>query len=210
VLEAWYPGIRGGEAIANILFGDVNPSGKLPVTFPMSANDLPHPVMAAPSVMRGPLDGVFETLPPFDIPYSEGLKVGYKWFDEEHKNPLFAFGHGLSYTDFTYSDLNLERNRATLLVKNAGHRAGGEIVQLYARLPEGAGEPPKRLVSWQRVQLAPGESKPITLEINPWFLSIYDPVKDAWKQPDGEYELFVGGSSDKPRLSVRITIPLAR
>ncbi len=209
-LEAWYPGIRGGEAIANVLFGDVNPSGRLPVTFPVSANDLPHPVMAAPPVKRGPLDGVFETLPPFDIPYPEGLEVGYKWFAAAHKNPLFAFGHGLSYTDFTYSDLNAQPKRVTVVVKNTGHRDGVEIVQLYASLPQAAGEPPRRLVAWQRVQLAPGESKPISLEIDPWFLSIYDTVKEAWKQPDGEYRLFVGGSSDKSRLTGQITTRVRR
>ncbi|MGH9565514.1 MAG: glycoside hydrolase family 3 protein, partial [Candidatus Angelobacter sp.] len=103
ILEAWYPGIRGGQAIANLLFGLVNPSGKLAVTFPASDADLPHPVLPAPAGKRpGPIDGLIFSLPPFPVKYDEGLKVGYKWFDAENKQPAFPFGFGLSYTTFAY------------------------------------------------------------------------------------------------------------
>ena len=121
ILEAWYPGIRGGEAIASILFGDVNPSGKLPVTFPKSEADLPHltiPGMPPESArIGGEIPEEMQPKAPFDINYTEGLKVGYKWFDAEGKEPLFPFGFGLSYTTYSYSGLQITR----------GERSEGEL-----------------------------------------------------------------------------------
>jgi beta-glucosidase len=193
-IEIWYPGIRGAEALANILFGDVNPSGKLPVTFAKSDADLPHPkipgidLLPARGAPRGPM-------PPFDIDYTEGLKVGYKWFDAQDIAPLFAFGHGLSYTTFAYSGLKASSDSVTFTVRNTGKRDGAEIAQVYVGLPEGAKEPPKRLVAWDKIQLAPGESKTVTLPLTPKFLSIFNVEKKGWELLPGEYKFFVGGSS---------------
>jgi beta-glucosidase len=200
-IEVWYPGIRGDVALANILFGDVNPTGKLPVSFAKSDADLPHPeipgmaqIPAAPGRGRGRMQ-------PFDVDYSEGLKVGYKWFDAEKKDPLFAFGYGLSYTTYAYSGLKARIDSVTFTVRNTGKRAGAEIAQVYAGLPAAANEPPKRLVAWERIPLAPGESKTVTLAIDPKFLSIFNEEKDGWELLPGDYQFFVGGSSRSTPLT---------
>lgn len=196
VLEAWYPGIRGGEAIANILFGDVNPSAKLPVTFAASESDLPHLKVPAPQgKMPGLQESFLATLPPFDINYTEALKVGYKWFDAENKQPLFPFGYGLSYTSFAYSGLSATPDRVTFSVRNTGKRTGAEIAQLYVGLPASAQEPPRRLVAWEKVQLAPGESKTVSLALDPWLLSVFNVEKDRWELVPGDYKVYVGRSS---------------
>ena len=144
-------------------------------------------------------------MPDFDIDYTEGLKVGYKWFDAENKEPLFPFGHGLSYTTFAYSGIKAAIDSVTLTVRNTGKRAGAEIVQVYAGLPEAAQEPPKRLVAWEKVQLAPGESKTVTLAIDPKFLSIFDEQKDDWVLLPGQYKFFAGGSSRSTPLTANVS-----
>jgi beta-glucosidase len=222
VLEAWYPGIRGGQAIANVLFGDVNPSGKLTVTFPKTEADLPQVKLPAPPPE------------PFDLHYAEGLKVGYKWFDAEGKEPLFPFGSGLSYTTFTYSDLKipigdktapvhltatnaywawreLERRewggvQVTFQVANTGNRPGSETVQVYASLPPAAAEPPKRLLGWEKIQLAPGQTRRVSLMIDPWRLSVFNPDKDEWKVVPGQCVILVGPSSRSTPLRQSITL----
>jgi beta-glucosidase len=188
VLEAWYPGIGGAQALAAILFGDVNPSAKLPVTFAASDADLPHPQV--PGIELKPPNRP----PPFDVNYTEGLKVGYKWFEAEHKQPLFPFGYGLSYTTFIYSGLQADANARTVgfSVKNAGQRAGTEVAQVYVTLPPAAGEPFKRLAAWDRVTLKPGESKTVTLPLDPLYLSIFNAEKDAWELVAGDYKAFAG------------------
>jgi beta-glucosidase len=202
-IEVWYPGIRGEVALANILFGDVNPTGKLPVSFAKSDADLPHPEIPGMSLIPPPQPGGRGRgrMPPFDIDYSEGLKVGYKWFDAEKKDPLFAFGYGLSYTTYAYSGLKAGIDSVTFTVRNAGKRAGAEIAQVYAGLPAAANEPPKRLVAWERIPLAPGESKTVTLPIDPKFLSIFNEEKDGWELLPGDYQFFVGGSSRSTPLT---------
>jgi len=219
VLEAWYPGIRGAEAMANILFGDVNPSAKLPVTFAKSDADLPHPeipgikLVPQPAAGGGRGGGGRGALPPFDINYTEGLKVGYKWFDAENKEPLFAFGHGLSYTTFAYSGLKTAASgkevKVSFSVKNTGKRAGTEIAQVYAGLPAAANEPPKRLVAWDRIQLAPGETKTVSLAIDPFHLSIFNVDKDGWVVLPGEYKVMVGGSSRNTALTGAVSVASA-
>jgi beta-glucosidase len=210
-IEIWYPGIRGAEALANILFGDVNPSGKLPATFPKSDADLPHPVIpgsvraatpppAPPAGAPAGRAAGRAMMTPFDIDYTEGLKVGYKWFQSEGIQPLFPFGFGLSYTTFSYSGLKAGLDSVTFTVRNTGKRAGAEIAQVYAGLPQNAGEPPKRLVAWDKIQLAPGESRTVTLKLDPKFLSIFNEQKDDWELLPGEYKIFVGGSSDNTPL----------
>jgi beta-glucosidase len=216
-LEIWYPGVRGAEAMANVLFGDVNPSGKLPITFPMSDADLPHPMIpggrgprpasegasAAPVAAPAPAPGGGRAAPrDFDADYTvEGLNVGYKWFDSQNKAPLFPFGHGLSYTTFAYSGLKATTDSVSFTVRNTGKRAGMEVAQVYVRLPAAAKEPPQRLVAWEKVQLGAGESKTVTLKLEPKFLSIFNEQKDGWEFLPGEYKFFVGGSSRSTPLS---------
>ena len=176
ILEAWFAGSRGDEAVANILFGDVNPSAKLPITFPRSEADLPHPTIVKPPANSTAKDGdqdawkrIAAGLPAFQVTYDEGVKVGYKWYDAENKPVLFPFGYGLSYTTYAYSGFKVtpgENARVTFTVKNTGNRAGAEIAQVYAALPASAGEPPKRLVGWSKVKLNPGESKDVTVDVD--------------------------------------------
>ena len=205
-IEIWYPGIRGAEALANLLFGDVNPSGKLPATFAKSDDDLPHPAvpgMQPTSAAGGPGGG--RGMAGFDLDYTEGLKVGYKWFDAENKQPLFAFGHGLSYTTFSYSGLKATMDSVSFTIRNTGRRAGAEIAQVYASLPEAANEPPKRLVAWEKVLLKPGESKVVTLKLEPKLLSVFSEQKDDWELLSGQYKFSVGGSSRSTPLTAIAT-----
>jgi beta-glucosidase len=208
VVEAWYPGIRGGEAVARVLFGDVNPSGKLPVTFPKSEADLPHAHIAG--MLPAPAGGEpIQQKTPFDINYTEGLKVGYKWYEAEGKEPLFAFGFGLSYTTFSYSSLEVTPSaqlRVSFTVTNAGSRAGADIAQVYATLPSSAGEPFKRLIGWEKVSLAPGESRAVSLTVEPKYLSIFNVDKENWELTPGEYKVQVGGSSGSTPLNQAATI----
>ena len=210
VVEAWYPGIRGSDAIANLLFGDVNPSGKLPLTFPRSDADLPHPVHSdppkadaehkVPKLAGAPgLIGMAMGIGPFfDVHYDEALEVGYKWYDAEKKPVLFPFGFGLSYTTYAYSGLKVapgETTTVSFTLKNTGKRAGIETAEVYASLPDAAGEPPRRLVGWTRVELAPGESKEVSVPVSRDRLSIFDEASDSWKLVPGNYVIRVGASS---------------
>jgi beta-glucosidase len=216
VVEAWFAGSSGDKALANILFGDVNPSGKLPITFPRSEADLPHlsivkpppmnePPPADPDAWRKRLEG----LPSFDTVYDEGLKVGYKWYEAEKKPVLFPFGYGLSYTTYDYSNLKVtpgDRVGVSFTVTNTGGRAGTEIAEVYAGLPAGTGEPPKRLVGWSRVKLNPGESKDVTVEVEPLFLSMFDTAHHAWVRTPGDYTILVGGSSNRLLLQGNVSL----
>ncbi len=211
IVQAWYPGIRGGEAIASVLFGDINPSGRLPVTFPRSEADLPHPRIPGPppgfKLEPHRIGGLFDLPqpPPFDIHYTEGLKVGYKWYDAENKQPLFPFGHGLSYTTFTYSGMTATMKSVTFTVTNSGRRSGSEVAQIYAGLPAAANEPPRRLVAWEKIALGPGQSKTVTVALDPQLLSIFNADKDAWELLPGEYKFFAGGSSRNTPVSATLT-----
>jgi len=202
VLAAWYPGIGGAQAISNILFGAVNPSGRLPITFPKSEADLPLPNVPGMDLERQvPAEG--QRLPPFDVRYPEGVKVGYKWFDAEDKQPLFPFGFGLSYTAYSYSDLKVDEKlrQVSFSLKNTGANAGAELAQVYVQLPASAGEPFKRLVAWERVRLDPGEVKTVTLLLKPLYLSIFNAEKDSWSLVPGEYKVLVGASSRETPLA---------
>jgi len=203
-IEIWFPGIRGAEALANILFGDVNPSAKLPATFARTDADLPHPQVPGISLLKpGAAGGDPVPSGPFDVEYT--LKYGYKWFDAEGKTPLFPFGHGLSYTTFAYSGLKAGLDGVSFTVRNTGRRAGAEIAQVYVGLPAAAEEPPKRLVAWEKVRLAPGESKTVTLTLDAKFLSIFNEQKNGWELVPGEYRFFVGGSSRETPLTAVAT-----
>jgi len=212
-LEAWYAGSKGADAVANILFGKVNPSAKLPMTFPLSERDLPHPELVKPP--DGGEDAGHDVKPEdakatFSVHYDEGLKVGYKWYDAENKPVLFPFGFGLSYTTYQYGGLKVVAGKeptVSFTVKNTGSRAGAEIAEVYVALPAAAEEPPKRLAGWSKVQLKPGESREVSLTINPRELSIYDQSTNGWKQLPGRYTFMVGGSSKDFPLQKAVDLP---
>ena len=205
ILEAWFAGSRGAEAVANLFFGDANPSAKLPLTFPRSEADLPHPTVVQPPHESLPDESKPEVwkqiaagLAPFQVTYDEGVKVGYKWYDAENKPVLFPFGYGLSYTTYSYSNLKVtpgKNPRVTFTVTNTGNRAGAEVAEVYASLPAAAAEPPKRLVGWSKVKLNPGESKEVAVEVDPKYLSIFNVEQNGWQLIPGEYGFMVGGSS---------------
>ena len=199
VLEVWYAGSKGADAVANVLFGDINPSAKLPMTFPLSLNDLPRTTVAQPPQSgRGPENGGLLEKPTFDVHYDEGLKVGYKWYEAEKKPVLFPFGFGLSYTTYSYSNLRIlpgAETTVTFTLKNTGKRAGEEIAQVYAAVPADAGEPPKRLVGWSKVKLNSGESKDVKVSIPNKYLSVWDESASTWRLVSGDYNFMVGGSS---------------
>jgi beta-glucosidase len=223
-VEAWYPGIRGAEALANLLTGQVNPTGKLAITFPKSDADLPHPTLVLPPPASQPVRPpagapaadissfmalMAKGLPPFEIYYNEKLKVGYKWYDAENKPVLFPFGFGLSYTSYAYSGLTVNGRDAisvSFTVKNTGKRAGTEIAQLYASLPDSAGEPPKRLIGWARVELAAGQSKVVTVPVDRDRLTVYDEATDDWKLVPGNYMILAGGSSQDLPLHKQLAL----
>lgn len=191
VLAAWYPGQRGAEALAGILFGDVNPSGKLPITFPKTHLDLP----------RVSIEG---GLAPFDVRYDEGLRTGYKWFDAQAIEPLFPFGFGLSYTTFRLTNPTVSLvggNQLTVAVdlENTGTRPGAEVVQVYLSMPADLNEPPRRLVGWKKVTLAPGARQRVTILVDgassahPF--GYWDTTARAWATAPGDYGVHVGNSS---------------
>lgn len=217
ILEAWYAGSKGADAVADIIFGEVNPSAKLPITFPVSEADLPHPQLVGPSLEAKAPGAIMRTgvaRPTFSVHYDEGLKIGYKWFDAENKQVLFPFGFGLSYTTYSYSGLEAMPDSQTgggvttvsFQVTNTGSRAGVEIAQIYASLPASAGEPPKRLVGWSRVPLEAGESKKVKVTIDAKYLSIFDEATNSWKLLPGVYTFRVGSSSRDLALTTTIAV----
>lgn len=184
VVEAWYPGARGGEAIANVLTGKVNPSGRLPVTFPQDEQQLPRPQITQAQ----------------EVDYNiEGAAVGYKWFDEKHLQPLFPFGFGLSYSRFDYSDLHVgvqgDHVTVSFTVSNAGSRAGMDTPQVYVGMPADSGEAPRRLAGFQKVALQPGQRRIVTVTIDPRLLAIFDVKAHRWQVVAGSYPIQVGHSS---------------
>jgi beta-glucosidase len=180
------------------------------VTFPKTEADLPHPTLAGLQYVPESEHGyVHVDFPPFDVNYDEGLKVGYKWYEAEGKEPLFPFGFGLSYTTFSYSNLRATAEKdlkVTFSVTNTGERAGAEVAQVYALLPAGAGEPFKRLIGWEKIPLAQGETKTVTVKVDPLYLSIFNVDKDNWELLPGGYKVYVGGSSQDTPLSSKVQI----
>ena len=215
VVEAWYAGSSGHKALANVLTGKVNPSAKLAMTFPISEDDLPRPTIA-PLPPRdkgqgtGAVNGETHVASRYSVTYSEGAKVGYKWYRAEHKPVLFPFGFGLSYTTYTYSGLKVEQEKGqatvSFSVKNTGKRPGTEIAQVYAALPDSAGEAFRRLAGWQRVDLKPGESKTVSIAIDSQMLSIYDEQKIGWTLLPGSYQVFAGSSEANTPLQGTLAI----
>ncbi|WP_376796432.1 glycoside hydrolase family 3 C-terminal domain-containing protein [Thermogemmatispora sp.] len=203
LLEAWYPGQEDGNAIAAVLFGDVNPSGKLPMTFPRSASDLPASTPAQYPGLNDQAD------------YSEGVFVGYRYYDARGITPLFPFGYGLSYTTFRYSHLRVSPTQADyrsrisvdLDVTNTGRRAGAEVVQLYLGIPStNVAEPPRQLKGFQKVFLQPGQTRHVHFELAPRDLSYWDVQAHGWVVQDGRYSVQVGSSSRDIRLQASFTV----
>ncbi|MFH0952702.1 MAG: glycoside hydrolase family 3 C-terminal domain-containing protein [Verrucomicrobiota bacterium] len=201
VVEMWYAGLEGGNAIANVLFGDVNPSGKLPMTFPKDLKDFPSQenYPGANGVVR----------------YAEGIYVGYRYFDTKQVEPLFPFGHGLSYTQFGYSDLKIAyrmdpqgpRLGASLNLENTGTREGSEVVQLYVHdVKSSLDRPLKELKAFKKVSLKPGEKKPVTFELGRSALAFYDPARKGWVVEPGAFEILVGSSSRDIRLKGTVDV----
>jgi beta-glucosidase len=215
ILEAWFAGSDGANAVGNVLFGSVNPSGKLPNTFPKSEADLPHPTLTTPPPESEHFTGAVsheqwaKGLPPFQVTYDEGAKVGYKWYDAEKKPVLFPFGFGLSYTTYHYSGLQVTPDdtvKVTFTVTNTGAREGSEIAEVYAMLPDTAGEPFKRLVGFTKVKLDAKEKHEVTVDIDPKYLSIFDEAKDGWLLVPGDYTILVGGSSQDLPLKAVVSL----
>jgi beta-glucosidase len=214
VLEAWYPGEQGGEAIAEILSGAVNPSGHLPVTFPESESQLPHPKIqgdpnGAPTgpVGRGGHYGAI-----FTAVYDEGAAVGYKWFLERGERPLFPFGFGLSYTAFALDSLAVSVNggaaTASVNVRNSGDRAGAATPQFYVAGPEGS-RIPLRLAGFSRVDLKPGENRHVTVSIDPRLLATFDETSRRWRIKPGVYQLTAGFDSRRHELAASFALDAA-
>lgn len=204
VLETWYPGTSGGEAIANVLFGAVNPSGHLPATFPASEQQLP----------RATVDG--DPKQPemqFAVTYTEGAALGYKWFDLKGHKPLFPFGHGLSYTTFSYSGLSSQVKNGRLHVRfkvtNTGSVAGKDVPQVYVSPTGGAKwEAPKRLAGWDKVALQPGESKEVEVAVEPRVLGTFDETSRTWRIGKGKYKLMLAqDAAGTGASSVTVDLP---
>jgi beta-glucosidase len=213
IVEAWYGGSRGATALARVLTGAVNPSGKTAITFPMSDAELPHPVI--PPLPEGDRGAGSQAVnsgtgkAKYSVDYDEGLKVGYKWYEAEHKKVLFPFGFGLSYTTFAYSGLHVttgDKATVSFTVKNTGDRAGAEVAEVYAMLPASTDEPPQRLVGFDKVMLQPGESRDLTVSITPLALTVYDVAKGEMKIVPGSYTFAVGGSSTSEPLQQKVEL----
>jgi beta-glucosidase len=192
VVEAWYPGNRGANAIARVLFGTVNPSGRLPVTFPFAESQLPHPIITG----QTPIGRTIRTIgtpTAYDVIYNEGAKVGYKWFEDQKIEPLFPFGFGLSYTTFSYDGLKV-RGGNTLTVEfdvhNTGQRSGKTVAQVYVKPPIGV----SRLIGWRKLDLAPGETRHVTLTADRRLLAMFDTDANLWRIADGDYTVRLGSS----------------
>jgi beta-glucosidase len=187
VVETWFGGQTAGTALARVLFGDVNPSGKLPVTFPASDRQGPlHTHLQYP----GDGDSVY---------YKEGTRVGYRWYDATHQRPLFPFGYGLSYTRFRFSDLHVtphgSRSTVAAKVTNTGHRAGAEVAQLYLGFPARAHEPPRQLKAYTRVNVRPHQTRTVRLTLNRSDLAAWNSAAVRWQVYPGTYHIYVGDSS---------------
>ncbi|MGW4245167.1 glycoside hydrolase family 3 C-terminal domain-containing protein [Nocardia sp. NPDC004722] len=200
VFEAFYPGQEYGNAIASLLFGDVNPSAKLPVTFPVSLSD-------GPTTTGIQWPGEADV-----VQYSEGSQVGYRWYDAQNKDPLFPFGFGLSYTEFEYSNLTVSgpdgdgKVTVSATVTNTGSRDGADVAQVYLGSPSAAGEPPRRLRGFERVNLQPGQSETVNFTLSSADLASWSTASNGWITPGGTYQVSVGNSSRNLPLSATFEV----
>ena len=202
VLQSWYPGLEGGNALAKILFGDINPSGKLPMTFPKKLAD-------NPSYVLGEYPG--DTTNSLIVHYYDDIYVGYRYFDTYKITPQFAFGHGLSYSNYEYSDLKLSANTttatATFTVKNTGKYDGAEIAQLYVHQQKSMlPRPEKELKGFEKIQLAAGEQKTITIALDEDAFKYFNDAQNNWVMDGGSFDILVGTASDKIKLKGTIRL----
>jgi len=201
IVHVWYPGTSGGDAIANLLFGRVNPSGRLPISFPKDASQLARPALTATDA-AGKKTG--------NVSYAEGAAVGYKWHDAKKLPPLFPFGFGLSYTRFEHSDLAAWLEGQDLVVKfrvrNAGQRAGKDVPQIYVSPVAGGWEAPKRLGAWRKVDLAPGASTDVELRVDPRLLAVFSETGGGWRIAPGVYKVLLGSSASKIDLETSVRL----
>lgn len=201
IVQAWYPGMEGGTALARIIFGEVNPSGKLPMTFPKKLSD-------SPAHALGEYPGNSDTT---NVQYEEGIFVGYRYHDTFNVAPQFSFGHGLSYTTFAFSDLQIDREgeqvKVSLNVKNTGTREGSEVAQLYVSdLEASVKRPEKELKAFEKVFLKPGESKNITMTLGKDAFQFFDEAQNRWVLEPGAFNLSVGSSSSDIHLTGEVTL----
>jgi beta-glucosidase len=206
VVEAWYPGTAGGEAIARVLTGEVNPSGHLPATFPASVDQLPRPKIDGDRTQEKNRELHLHSN--YDI---EGAAVGYKWFDKKGLKPLFAFGHGLGYTKFSTSTLKAEAAgkglRVSVGLKNVGAIDGKAVAQVYVAPVADAGwESPKRLGAFGKIHLKAGESKTLALSVDPRLLGTFDSASKTWKIKAGEYKIMTGNSANDITQTVKVRL----
>ncbi len=199
VLQAWYPGMEGGSALARILFGQVNPSGKLPVSFPKKLEDVPAHKLGQYPGSKGL------------VYYNDDIYVGYRYYDTYKVNPQFAFGHGLSYTTFSYSNISVRpKGKSTVVtftVKNTGKVAGAEVAQVYVKQEKSAlPRPEKELKGFEKVYLQPGQQKVITVTLNNDAFSYYNDVKNEWVTEAGIFDILVGGSSRDIKLQDKVKL----
>ncbi|KHA63626.1 glycoside hydrolase family 3 protein [Sphingomonas sp. Ant20] len=220
VLQAWYPGQKGGEAIANILFGAVNPSGRLPMTFPASEAQAIRPTIpglaemkaADAKVKAGGTYGMVERSLSVDVPYREGADVGYRGYPKTGAKPLFPFGYGLSYTRFRYGGLKIEPGaalRVSFDVTNTGKVAGADSPQVYASAGRRNGAT-QRLVGFERVTLRPGETKRVSVTVDPRLLADFDVAARGWHVAAGRYPVIVGRFAGDTALTGTATLADAR
>ncbi len=205
VVEAWYPGTNGGEAIARVLTGEVDASGRLPATFPMSDAQLPRTKVDGLAEIKADKDARF------DVDYNvEGAAVGYKWFDLKGHKPLFAFGHGLSYTKFAYSGLKAAPKDGAIAVSfkvaNSGKRDGKAVPQVYVAKVGGGWEAPKRLGGWNKLAVKAGQSVDTTVAIDSRTLAMFDSKSNKWKIAAGEYEVILADAADAPVSKVKVKL----
>jgi beta-glucosidase len=221
LLEAWYPGEDGGTAIARVLFGDVDPGGRLPATFPQHASDIPtapggpsqYPGVIDPAAQNCNLDTSSTPCPYYQETYQEGVMVGYRWYQDQRIQPAFPFGLGLSYTRFRYSKLSVAAGPAAgeyvarVTVTNTGSRIGDAVPELYVSLPSrpGVPEPPWQLKGFEKVELAPGQSERVTMPLDPRTFSYWSDSANAWEIARGCDVIGVGSSS--ARLPLRAVVP---
>jgi beta-glucosidase len=199
IIQAWYPGMEGGTALASIICGKINPSGKLPMTFPKKLAD-------SPAHSLGEFPGENN-----EVNYNEDIFVGYRYFDSYHVEPQFSFGHGLSYTTFEYKDLKAtvdgENTKLSFTITNSGQRSGAEVAQVYVHDEEASVKrPEKELKGFKKVLLAPGESKLVEIELDKDAFSFYDDAKKEWKLEPGKFKISIGSSSTDLRLTSEIEI----
>lgn len=214
IVEAWYPGSNGGRAITRVLAGDVDAAGRLPVTFPMSVDQLPRrdiPGLVQKTNSKGTVSyGLDYSLKTFDVDYTiEGAEVGYRWFNRQGLKPLYPFGYGLSYGRFTYSGLATNTSKGiavTFRVKNVGRRTATDTPQIYAMIPDRDGKPVRRLVGWSRLTLASGQSQNLSVSIDPRLLAHFDVAAQKWRVEAGTYKLILGKASDDTKATTDLQL----